>query len=80
MLHNENFESEIITDIDLLKIEWEILKDYIEFQSHNVISQRIRCHENLGLSYHLWVKTRGSTLSKIVNVNTREQREETTGL
>lgn len=80
MLHNENFESEIITDIDLLKIEWEILKDYIEFQSHNVLSQRIRCHENSGLSYHLWVKTRGSTLSKIVNVNTREQREETTGL
>lgn len=75
MLHNENFESEIITDIDLLKIEWEILKDYIEF-----LSQRIRCHENLGLSYHFWVKTRGSTLSKIVNVNTREQREETTGL
>lgn len=80
MLHNENFESEIITDIDLLKIEWEILKDYIEFQSHNVLSQRIRCHENLDLSYHLWVKARGSTLSKIVNVNTREQREETTGL
>lgn len=79
MLHNENFESEIITDIDLLKIEWEILKDYIEFQSHNVLSQRIRCHENLDLSY-LWVKTREYTLSKIVNVNTREQREETTGL
>lgn len=31
MLYNENFESEIIIDIDLLKIEWEILKDYIEF-------------------------------------------------
>lgn len=55
-------------------------KDYIEFQSHNVLSQRIRCHENLDLSYHLWVKARGSTLSKIVNVNTQEQREETTGL
>lgn len=53
MLHNENFESEIITDIDL-KIEWEIiLKDYIEFQSHNVLSQRIRCHENLGFRLEL---------------------------
>lgn len=31
MLYNENFESEIIIDIDLLKIEWEILKDYVEF-------------------------------------------------
>lgn len=31
MLYNENFESEIIIDIDLLKIEWEILKDFIEF-------------------------------------------------